>query len=161
MVGSQDRALRSVPGGYSRSDSPARPLCRSHHRRRVAQLCRPRSLLSRSGKNTPALDDWFASFYRRYPPPPNEARDLSPAILAEISPLFRMRTQRQFEIAIPLTPAFYLDYMMTETNVAAAIRSGGPPAEIKSWCAGTLAPVWSDAEREVLFRGYFACLAAA
>jgi len=112
----------------------------------------------RSFRDTAALDDWFASFHLRYPPPAREARDLSPAILAEISPAFRMRGHQQFEIGITLTPAFYLDYVMTETNVAAAVRNGVPQTEIKSWCARTLAPVWNGVEREVVFRGYFACL---
>ena len=69
-----------------------------------------------------------------------------------------MDTHRHFEIGITLTPEFYLDYVMTETNVAAAVRSGVPQSEIRSWCAETLAPVWKGAEREVLFRGYFACM---
>jgi ubiquinone/menaquinone biosynthesis C-methylase UbiE len=51
--------------------------------------------------------------------------------------------------------------MMTETNVAAAVRSGVPHSQIKSWCAETLAPVWNGPEREVQFRGYFACMSAA
>jgi SAM-dependent methyltransferase len=109
---------------------------------------------------TTSLDEWFSSFYRRYPPPRNEARDLSPAILAEISAgfRFRMRCQQQFEIGITLTPAFYVDYMMTETNVAAAVRDGLSQSEIKSWCAATLARVWNGVERDVLFQGYFACM---
>ena len=106
------------------------------------------------------LDDWFSDFYRRYPPPADEARELSPPILAEISPLFRAGCREEFEIAIALTQAFYLDYMMTETNVASAVRKGVPVSEIRNWCAGTLAPVWGAPEREVLFRGYFACLTA-
>ena len=71
---------------------------------------------------------------------------------------FRVHTQQHFEIEITLTPEFYLDYVMTETNVASAVRSGVPHAEIKSWCAETLAPVWMGEEHEVLFRGYFACM---
>jgi SAM-dependent methyltransferase len=114
----------------------------------------------RSFRNHTGLEAWFSNFYSRYPPPPNESRDLSPAILSEITSRFRLRCHRQFEIAIPMTPAFYVDYMMTETNVAAAVRSGVPHSEIKSWCAETLAAIWNGAERDVLFRGYFACMNA-
>lgn len=133
----------------------------------AARVLRPGGVLAvydfspgRTFRDGAGLDDWFADFYRRYPPPPNEARELSPAILAGISPLFRLDCQQEFEIAIPLTQAFYLDYMMTETNVAAAVRKDVPASEIRSWCAGTLAPVWGASERAVLFRGYFACLTA-
>jgi SAM-dependent methyltransferase len=112
----------------------------------------------KSFRTSTSLDEWFSSFHGRYPPPGNEARELSPAILAEVSPLFRVHGHRQFEIGIPLTPEFYLDYVMTETNVAAAVRSGVPLSEIRSWCAETLASFWNGCEREVLFRGYFACM---
>ncbi len=39
---------------------------------------------------------------------------------------------------LPDQPA-YLDYVMTETNVAHAVRTGVPEREIRAWCAGTLA----------------------
>lgn len=106
------------------------------------------------------LDDWFSEFCHRYPPTAEEARELSPAILADLTPLFRMQCHEEFKVAIPLTQSFYVDYMMTETNVAAAVRRGVPVSEIRSWSEGTLAPIWGAPEREVLFRGYFACLTA-
>jgi SAM-dependent methyltransferase len=112
----------------------------------------------KSFRNTSSLDEWFTSFHRRYPPPSHEARDISPAILSELNSGFSVHTQQHFEIAITLTPEFYLDYVMTETNVASAVRSGVPYGQIKSWCAKTLAPVWMGSEQEVLFRGYFACM---
>lgn len=112
----------------------------------------------RSFRDSTGLDEWFASFYSRYPPPVNEARNLDPEILAEIHPRFKVDSGERFEIAIALTPEFYLDYMMTETNVAASVRNGVARSEIRSWCAETLASIWKGAEREVLFRGYFACM---
>ena len=112
----------------------------------------------RSFREDDRLDEWFASFQGRYPPPLDEARNLSPAILAEMKSGFQMRFQQQFEIGIKLTRAFYADYMMTETNVAASVRHGVPHSEIQSWCESTLVPVWNATEREVLFRGYFACM---
>jgi ubiquinone/menaquinone biosynthesis C-methylase UbiE len=112
----------------------------------------------RSLRTSTKLDEWFSSFHGRYPPPANEARELSPEILSGMNSGFRLHQQQQFEIGVTLTPAFYLNYVMTETNVASAVRRGVPHAEIKSWCAETLAPVWMGSEREVLFRGYFVCM---
>jgi hypothetical protein len=48
--------------------------------------------------------------------------------------------------------------MLTETNVASAMRAGVPPSEIRDWCAETLATVWRGEDKEVLFRGYWVCL---
>ncbi|MDR3701792.1 MAG: methyltransferase domain-containing protein [Candidatus Sulfopaludibacter sp.] len=112
-------------------------------------------------RDTTGLEEWFSSFYSRYPPPVHEARNLSPEILAGMNSGFRVRSHRPFEIGITLTPAFYVDYMMTETNVAAAVRRAVPHSEIKSWCTETLVPVWNSPEREVLFRGYFVCMSVA
>jgi len=112
-------------------------------------------------RNATGLDEWFSNFIARYPPPRDEARTLDPAILADLHSGFRMNSHRYFEIGLTLTPDFYLDYMMTETNVAAAVNSGVPRPEIRSWCAETLAPIWRGVDREVLFHGYFACLTPA
>lgn len=114
----------------------------------------------RESPDTSTLDDWFSSFYKRYPPPPNEAHDLNPAILAEMDTGFQMRSHQHFELDLALTRSFYVDYVMTETNVAAALRRGVPHAEIASWCTETLSRFWNSGERKIRFRGYFACLCA-
>jgi SAM-dependent methyltransferase len=106
---------------------------------------------------SPAVDEWWTKFYKRYPPPASEGRELDLEILADVSSGFHMVCQRHFEIAITLTPDFYLDYVMTETNVAAAVRGGVPRSDIRAWCAESL---WKDAPREMRFPGYFACLIA-
>jgi SAM-dependent methyltransferase len=108
---------------------------------------------------SPGRDEWFSEFERRYPWPPHEARELDPQILGEIAPpYFRLESHQEFEIGLPLTHDFYEDYVMTETNVAAAIRAGASPEEIRQWCHRTLEPTWRASNREVLFQGYFACL---
>jgi len=112
----------------------------------------------KSFRDTAGLDEWFADFCARYPAPTGESRDLSPAILARLSSGFHLGAHRHFEIGLPLTRNFYVDYMLTETNVASAVRRGTDLPEIRSWCEQTLARVWRGAEREVLFRGYFACM---
>lgn len=112
-------------------------------------------------RDTNGLDDWFSKFHYRYPPPLHEGRDLNPEVLGEMSSGFRLRSHEAFEIGIRLTLASYVNYVMTETNVAAAVRLGVAHAEIKLWCTETLAPLWNTPEREVLFRGYFACLSPA
>jgi SAM-dependent methyltransferase len=113
----------------------------------------------RSFRDSLSLDDWFRVFIERYPWPPREARDLNPRILRDLATGFRLENQESFEIAIRLAREFYLEYMLTETNVAFALRRGTPREEIRSWCARTLDAFWKAGSREILFRGYYACLA--
>jgi SAM-dependent methyltransferase len=113
----------------------------------------------RTFRDSNSLDDWFANFISRYPWPPNEARTISPQILIQLDSGFRMQSHEWFQIPITLRPEFYLEYMMTETNVAFALRNGVPAQEIRSWCADTLRPVWDGGNhRDVVFNGYFACM---
>jgi SAM-dependent methyltransferase len=114
----------------------------------------------RTFRDAPGLDEWFTAFHRRYPPPAHEALELNPATLAARCQLLRLEFSEAFEIGPSLSPAFYLDYVLTETNVADAVRRGVLISEIRRWCAATLAPVWQGAEREVLFPGYFTCFRA-
>jgi len=112
----------------------------------------------RSFRDSAALDEWFTEFFLRYPPPAHEARELSPETLVRAAPEFLLGEYEDFEIGLRLTPQLYLDYVLTETNVAAAVRRGVELAEVRRWCADSLAPVWRGEAREVLFHGYFACL---
>jgi SAM-dependent methyltransferase len=105
------------------------------------------------------LDRWFEAFMQRYPAPVAQARPLSPSILAEAAPGFRVARSTGFEIAVPLTRAFYLEYMLTETNVQDAVRRGTPLADIRGWCDDSLRAVFTgDAAHDVVFRGYLALL---
>jgi SAM-dependent methyltransferase len=131
----------------------------------AARVLTPHGLLvvydfspGRSFRDGPELDRWFTRFQERYPPPRSEARPLNPSILAQLDRRFKVRHHEEFDIGVRLTPVFYLNYMLTETNVAFAVRCGVPHAEIRSWCEDTLHPVWNGNEQEVIFRGYFACM---
>lgn len=115
----------------------------------------------RSFPTVDTLDAWFDAFTARYPQPVSQATRLNPEILAQFDSGFRPCGHQNFELALPLTPEFYLEYMLTETNVADAIRRGIAASEVRAWCQETLAPVWEGEAREVLFRGYFACFAPA
>jgi hypothetical protein len=58
---------------------------------------------------------------------------------AEVAPVrsqsshigFRLSGQQRFEIGLVMGPAFYLDYTMTETNIAAAVRNGTREQDIR------------------------------
>lgn len=116
-----------------------------------------------SCRETPALAAWFLGFSRRYPLPAGSARPLDPAILASFEPTsgLRLDDALQFERGVDLTLEGYLDYLMSEANVPAAVASGAREEEIRAWCAHTLQPVFEGAAREVVFEGYLACLVRA
>lgn len=101
-----------------------------------------------------ALDDWFDGFETRYPWPP--AAEITPETLQPEPWGLRLTSAERFEEALRIEPEFYLRYVMTETNVVAAIDRGTPESEIRSWCKDTLAPVFGGVPRDVVFRGFLA-----
>lgn len=105
---------------------------------------------------SPALSEWYDEFERRYPVPP--CREILPLDLPAGRHGFSRAGQEGFETRLTLAPDFYLEYAMTETSVASAIRGGVAEGEIRQWCEGTLGPVFGGAAREVIFKGYVAWL---
>ncbi len=113
----------------------------------------------RNFAHQPGLDVWFTAFRERYPFPQSEAIPLNPTILDSIHPAFAVTSSSEFSVSLPMTFPAYIDYMLTETNVAAAVRRGVDLAEIKAWCEQTLRPVWQGSgTHDILFPGYFACM---
>lgn len=104
------------------------------------------------------LDAWFDAFTARYPYPASQAVPLSPAILAGRASHFTVLRAETFAVSLPLTREFYLSYMLTETNVQAAVQAGTPPGHIRQWCDATLAPVFAGRRQPVVFDGYLAHL---
>jgi hypothetical protein len=112
----------------------------------------------RSFHDSASLDEWFSRFTARYPWPVHEGRALDPEILAQCATGFRLDGEERFEIGMTLELDFYVEYMMTETNVAFALGKGSLREEIRSWCASSLGAFWGNSERQVVFRGYYAWL---
>lgn len=104
------------------------------------------------------LEEWFAEFQRRYPAPAQEALYLDPEVLGREARGWRVAAGEEVEAAVAMTAEAYVRYMMTETNVAAAVRRGEAEAEIRRWCEETVDAAWGSGQREVAFHGYFARL---
>jgi hypothetical protein len=103
-------------------------------------------------RDSSALTDWFEAFRDRYPGTPGSPFDLDP------TPGFRLRVREDFAVELPMTLDSYVAYLMTETNVAAAIERGIAADEIRSWSAETLLAIFDENPRGIVFTGYFACL---
>lgn len=106
-------------------------------------------------------ESWFERFVDRYPWPRSEARSLDPDLLATLAaPHFHRTAFEHFSFELELSRDFYLNYMLTETNVASAARRGIALEEIRAWCDSSLRHAWpvGATEAAVTFRGYWTCL---
>jgi SAM-dependent methyltransferase len=99
------------------------------------------------------LSAWFAEFSRRYPSPPRRA--ILPEQLDLDAHGLTVEHCERFVIALEMDPAFYLEYVLTQTNVAEAVRCGRSRESVRAWCAHTLGPIFAT-RRAVLFRAYLA-----
>jgi len=107
-----------------------------------------------------ALGAWFAELMRRWPKPCDGAVPLDPQELRQLTAgLLEPAASEVFEDSGFFTAQAYAACMMTETNVAAALRAGETPDAIRSWIGTTLADVFGAGERQVLFNCYFAVFA--
>jgi len=97
-------------------------------------------------------------FVERYPVPVSEAKPLSPEILAAMNTGFRPVASEHFRLPVEMTLPRYVDYLMTETNVAAAIRRGIAAESIRSWIQESAAAQFDGGPREVFFQGYYIVL---
>jgi ubiquinone/menaquinone biosynthesis C-methylase UbiE len=107
----------------------------------------------RAFRDDEGLSHWYNEFERRYPSP--ACQEIDPASLDLESYGLALLDQQAFAVSLVLDPAFYLSYVMTETNVGDAVRRGTARDEIREWCQRTLAPVFFK-PREVVFKGYLA-----
>lgn len=103
-----------------------------------------------------ALEEWFGVFMSKYPAPPFSGRGLTPELLAPLARGFRAIGSEWYEEPLTVDLSFYVDYAMTETNIAAAVRAGVDEDSIREWCRSTLAPVFDGKQRQVVFTGYIA-----
>jgi hypothetical protein len=106
----------------------------------------------------PGLARWYDEvFLRAYPRP--QASD--PMIAAEEAGRhgFAAPLRRDFAAACPFTAAQYAAFLMTESNVIAAVEYGErTEAEVHGWLDGELAPLFGREPRRVAFGGYIQAL---
>jgi hypothetical protein len=105
------------------------------------------------------LAGWYASFERRFPPPPGwEPLDVRELPLGPYG--LRLLDFTDVETWLPMTFDAYLRYALSEVNVDSAIARGSYSAEgARDWCRATLEPVFGDGAVTVVIPGYVATLA--
>ncbi len=110
----------------------------------------------RRSADSDEIEAWYRAHIARWPRPATGRRGIDPTMLARGS--LELVTADTFTVELTLDLDAYVDYAMTETNVAFALRAGTPEAEIRSACIARLTPAFSAPQR-IQFDGYFACLA--
>jgi len=105
-------------------------------------------------QDDPRLDAWYSAFAERYPPKPGYDLDVSEIAYGPHG--LRLDAYEEFDVAVPMTLAAYVRYVMSETGVEMALARGVAEWEIRGWCEHTLAPVFGGAARDVLFEAYVA-----
>lgn len=105
------------------------------------------------------LEHWYAEFKRRWTSPEGYALDVQRLSYQTYG--LRLTVYQPLEVAVPMTPESYLLYVMSETNVEQAVARGESEDAIREWCQATLAEIFNDNPREVLFDAYFACVGRA
>jgi SAM-dependent methyltransferase len=106
----------------------------------------------------PDLERWHREvFERAYPPPP--ARD--PLVTrAEADRYgFGRPAHHTFVLHCPFSAPRYSDFLMTESNVIAAVEyRGRGAAEIRTWLEAELTPLFGSSPHSVAFGGYIQVL---
>lgn len=107
------------------------------------------------------LAGWYASFERRFPPPPGwEPLDVRELPLGRYG--LRLLDFTDVETWLPMTFDAYLRYALSEVNVDSAIARGACSGEeARDWCRATLAAVFANGDVTVVIPGYVATLALA
>jgi SAM-dependent methyltransferase len=106
----------------------------------------------------PGLARWHDGvFQKRYPRP----RSSDPMITAEEAARhgFAAPVQRGFASVVSLTARRYAAFLMTESNVIAAIEYGGEAeGQVRAWLESEILSLFGDASRPVSFGGYIQAL---
>jgi SAM-dependent methyltransferase len=106
----------------------------------------------------PGLERWHEDvFQKACPRPPSH----DPLVTAEEAARagFAAPDHHTFTDGCPFTASAYAAFLMTESNVIAAIEYGRRTAdEVRTWLEGELQPLFGDGPRAVTFGGYIQVL---
>lgn len=100
------------------------------------------------------LEQWYKSFTERFPAPPGYAMDVRMLDYRRYG--LELQAYEEFEVAVPMTHRSYVQYALSETRVERALMRGASETDIRAWCDNTLANIFAETPRDVLFDAYIA-----
>ena len=92
--------------------------------------------------DTPELERRYDEFAQRWPRPIDGRHAIDADVLAAAG--FAVGFSEQVMVPIAMNADAYVDYLMTETNVTAAIRGGERATDVRHWCHDRFSPVFSE-----------------
>ena len=93
--------------------------------------------------------DCFDRFRNKFAPLPGYALDLQKLPYAACG--LQLLAYDEFELSVPMSAATYVEYLMGETNVEAALAAGLDEAEARRSCTDLFDPLFDGAVRAVRF----------
>ena len=108
----------------------------------------------------PDLGPWFGEFLARWPRRPRVRPAFEPARVGALGAAagLRVAAELRFELPVALTRTRYVGYLLTESNIEAAVAEGHDLSAIRSWCEETLPWRAGGAVSDVVFGGYLCVL---
>lgn len=102
-------------------------------------------------REEPAFHEWSHEVYpERFPTPPRDLRPFTAEDAAAAGLVWL--AEERYENDVRLTPEGLAAYLMTQTNVAAALREGREEREaVRSWLLGEIRPYFIGAEGTFVF----------
>ncbi len=91
--------------------------------------------------SAPNLAAGYANFATRWSRPTADRTAIDLKVLNEGT--FEVLATESFVVTLNMGLDRYVDYLMTETNVAAAVLRGENASAIRTWCATTFAPTFA------------------
>jgi SAM-dependent methyltransferase len=109
-------------------------------------------------EEAPGLERWYdLVFQKAYPRPPARDPLVTPEQAAQAG--FSEPDHQTFSSRCSFTASQYADFLMTESNVIAAIEYGAQTvAQVRGWLEAELAPLFAGASRNLTFGGYIQLL---
>ena len=92
--------------------------------------------------DAPALERAYDEFARRWPRPTDGRHAIDAGVLAAAG--FSIRSGEPMTVPIAMNADAYVAYLMTETNVAAAVQRGEPAVRVRQWCDERFSPLLSE-----------------
>lgn len=96
---------------------------------------------------------WYQNEYlRKFPKPPRKENKWTQQDLIDG---FIMEKQTEYEMEYGFTLDAFVDFMMIQSNVNSRVESGEiPEAEARQWMRDSLAPIFGNEEKRLIFSGY-------